>query len=306
VLVIRHASAKRIKPDGTQGGSRPDEEDLPELPTLPDLPETEDANEPAEATEPADTSDLEERLKDLISPNGGDGNEVTPSALSLSENGGDAAKLEEGITKTRSRWITADGKPIRVEQADPADVVRPGGEQAMKDPYGWAGADMGDSEIIALNRKKLEQGDPMMNIVLRDNDVVQVPTLEVGEFYVMGEISRPGVYSLTGREVTVKMAVAAAGGFGPLSWPENTILIRRVADNSEQIVPLDLQAIFQGERPDIMLKPNDVIAIGSDVRAPFYAVIRNAFRMTYGFGVIYDRNVAFPLRSTTSRRFTRW
>jgi protein involved in polysaccharide export with SLBB domain len=165
---------------------------------------------------------------------------------------------------------------------------------------------MGDSEIIALNRKKLEQGDPMMNIVLRDNDVVQVPTLEVGEFYVMGEISRPGVYSLTGREVTVKMAVAAAGGFGPLSWPENTILIRRVADNSEQIVPLDLQAIFQGERPDIMLKPNDVIAIGSDVRAPFYAVIRNAFRMTYGFGVIYDRNVAFPLRSTTSRRFTRW
>ncbi len=310
VLVIRHAPAKRVRADGSAvEGSGNGGGNLPDLPTLPDLPDTGGDEEPADANDtatPADTSDLDRRIRDLIDPEGGDANDVTPSALTLSENGGDGQKLREGAAKGESRWIRSGGESIRVEQVTAGDAIKPNGDDELKDPYGWAGTDMGDSEIIALNRKKLEQGDPMMNIVLRDNDVVQVPTLEVGEFYVMGEISRPGVYSLTGREVTVKMAIAAAGGFGAVAWPENTILIRRVADNAEQIAPLDLQAIFQGERPDVMLKPNDVIAIGSDIRAPFYAVIRNAFRMTYGFGFIYDRNLAFQLPNATSRRFTRW
>ncbi|MCK4625092.1 MAG: hypothetical protein KAV00_07275, partial [Phycisphaerae bacterium] len=38
------------------------------------------------------------------------------------------------------------------------------------------------------------------------------------------------------------------------------------------------------------LKPNDVIAVGSYWAATPLAVWRNAFRITYGFGFIYDRN----------------
>ncbi|MBL7133731.1 MAG: hypothetical protein ISS78_06505, partial [Phycisphaerae bacterium] len=146
-----------------------------------------------------------------------------------------------------------------------------------------------------------------MNIVKRDNDIVHVPSLDVGEFYIMGEVLRPGVYSLTGRQITLKMAVAAAGNIGGIGWPENSLLIRRIGGNQEQIIPVDLQAIFRGEDPDVFLKPNDVLAVGTDPRAAFFAVIRNAFRMTYGFGFIYDRNFADPRAFTpTSRRFTRW
>ena len=55
------------------------------------------------------------------------------------------------------------------------------------------------------------------------------------------------------------------------------------------------------------LKPNDVIAVGTDPRGIFYAVVRNAFRMTYGFGFIYDRNFANPsFRGLDSNRFSRW
>ncbi len=180
-----------------------------------------------------------------------------------------------------------------------------------KDPFGWAKAQRKDvSRIIAINLDKLRNGDPRMNIIVRDNDIIQVPTLEVGEFYVMGEVLRPGVYSLTGRKVTVKQALAAAGNMAPLAWPENSVLIRRVGNSEEQIIPLDIEAIFQGEESDIYLKPDDLIAVGTDVRAPFYAVIRNAFRMTYGFGFIYDRNFANSLLETggtpTGDRFTRW
>ena len=129
----------------------------------------------------------------------------------------------------------------------------------------------------------------------------------MGEFYVMGEVLRPGVFSLTGRKLTVKQAIVAAGNFAPLAWPENAILIRRIGNNQEQTIHLNLEAIFRGEEPDIFLKPNDIIAVGTNVRSVFFAVMRHAFRMTYGFGFIYDRNFANPYGLTLdSRRFTRW
>ena len=73
------------------------------------------------------------------------------------------------------------------------------------------------------------------------------------------------------------------------------------------MIPINLEDIFRGEEPDTFLKPNDIISVGTDVRAPFYAVMRNAFRMTYGFGFIYDRNFADPYSLTLdSKRFTRF
>ena len=182
----------------------------------------------------------------------------------------------------------AGGAPAKVPTS-PAKL--PTGPEAQKDPYGWMKYEMADAaRIIAINVDRLKAGDPAVNIVIRPNDIVNVPPLKVGEFYVMGEVLRPGVYGLTGRKVTVKMAVAAAGNLGPLSWPNNSVLIRRVGRDQEQIVPLKLNDIMAGKEPDIFLKPNDVVAVGTYWAAPFMAVWRNAFRMTYGFGFIYDRN----------------
>jgi hypothetical protein len=111
---------------------------------------------------------------------------------------------------------------------------------------------------------------------------------------------------LTGRRITIKMALAAAGNLGQVAWPANSLLIRRIGDSQEQMIPLDITAIFKNEKADIFLKADDVIAIGTDWRSPFIAVIRNSFRMTYGFGFIYDRNFADPAARVHSDRFTRW
>lgn len=189
-------------------------------------------------------------------------------------------------------------------QDQPADDAN--AQQA--DPWGWKKAQRGDrARIIAINARQLLQGDQRMNILIRNKDIIHIPPITTGEFYLMGEVARPGVYTLTGREITVKMAVAAGGNLGGLAWPENSVLIRRVDDRQEQIIPLDLEAIFRGHAPDIFIKPDDVIAVGTDWRAPFMAVFRNAFRFTYGFGFIYDRNFgeAAP-RGLDSRRFRDW
>ncbi len=201
----------------------------------------------------------------------------------------------------------------RLKPAIPAPPPTPTPLESPEDPFGWAKVQKTDLvRIIAINLKKLEQGDYRMNIVIRGNDIIRIPELEIGEFYIMGEVFRPGVYSLTGRKLTIKMAMAAAGNLGPLAWPENSVLIRRVGRNQEQQIPLNIENIMRGMDPDIYLKSNDVIAVGTSWQSTLLAVMRNAFRMTYGFGFIYDRNFADNLEGDfrsvypNSKRFKGW
>jgi protein involved in polysaccharide export with SLBB domain len=129
--------------------------------------------------------------------------------------------------------------------------------------------------------------------VIRPGDYINVPNIEPGEFYLLGHVGRAGVYSITGRKVTLKQAVAAAGGLDQVAVPRRCDLIRRVG-NTEVTVQVDLQRIFDGEQPDIFLKANDLVNVGTDAIAPFLAVTRNAYRGSYGWGFVYDRNLYNP------------
>jgi len=146
--------------------------------------------------------------------------------------------------------------------------------------------------VIAIPLDKLEAGDPRYNVVIHDGDTIWVPPPIQGEFYVMGNINRPGAYSLTGREITIRQAVAGAGGLGPLADPTRCELIRRIGGNQEQVLAVNLDRIFAGNEADIILKPDDILNVGTNPLMPFLAVLRNAFRATYGFGFVYDRNFA--------------
>ena len=161
------------------------------------------------------------------------------------------------------------------------------------DPFGWVQGNMSNLvRIIVISLPRLMEGDARQNIIIRDGDTIIVPGHKVGEFYVTGQVRRPGVYNLTARKITVKMALTAAGGFDPLAWPSNSVLIRRIGKDQELTIPLRLDQIMAGKEPDFFIQPDDVIAVGTHIAAPFLAVTRNAFRMTYGFGFIYDRNFA--------------
>ena len=56
------------------------------------------------------------------------------------------------------------------------------------------------------------------------------------------------------------------------------------------LVLIDLQKIFQGAQPDMYLKPDDQVMVGTNALAPFLLALRNGFRIAYGFGFLYDRN----------------
>ena len=153
-----------------------------------------------------------------------------------------------------------------------------------------AASGMGIPRVIRIPINKLKEGEPQYNIVIRPGDIINVPNIEPGEFYLAGHVGRPGVYSLTGRKVTLKQAIAASGGLDSVAIPRRCDLIRRIG-NTEVTVQVDLQRIFDGEQPDMFLKANDFVNVGTDAFATFLAVTRNAYRASYGWGFTYDRNL---------------
>jgi polysaccharide biosynthesis/export protein len=148
-----------------------------------------------------------------------------------------------------------------------------------------------DVRIIRVPIDQLRQyGELKYNVVIRPNDMIIVPDPVQGVYYMGGHVARMGVYSLSGQKVTLKQAWISAGGADDFAMPYRTEVIRRIGSNREVCVRINLGDILAMQQPDIYLKPNDVVYVGTHLIAPFLAAIRNSFRLTYGAGFLYDRN----------------
>jgi polysaccharide export outer membrane protein len=221
-------------------------------------------------------------------------------------------ELANGEEKGRIEWIFENGKwiPIRVGQAEPQrPTVGPEDKKTVppREPlketiptdFGWEqiGTAGVQTRVIRIPVDKFLAGDPRYNIMIRPGDSIHVPIDIVGDFYIGGNTNFQGAISLTGRPMTLKQAIFAAGGLGPLAWPKRCEVVRRIGKDEagrwrEEIVMVDLDKITRGEQPDFFIKPNDLINVGTHPTARWRAVLRNAFRATYGFGFVYDRNFA--------------
>jgi protein involved in polysaccharide export with SLBB domain len=204
----------------------------------------------------------------------------------------------------RIEWIFQDGRWTPVQIGEPRPTQEPAKEtagQPKKLPAGkeppalsWDQIGPGGFQrrVIRIPADKLLGGDPRYNIVIRSGDNIHVPVDIIGEFCIIGNVNNQGFINITGRPITLKMAIAAAGGLGQLAWPKNCEVVRRVGKKREEIVMVDLDKIAMGEQPDFFIKPNDLINVGTHPTARWRAVLRNAFRATWGFGMVYDRNFA--------------
>ncbi|MCP4589534.1 MAG: hypothetical protein GY842_02195 [bacterium] len=199
---------------------------------------------------------------------------------------------------TQPRWIYYNGKWIETEAPDSAPAVASAPvasvdpPQATQPSIDWAQvAGVSEQRVIKISAGALRDGDGRHNIVVRPGDAIRLASGEFGEYYIMGHVFRVGAYSLTGRAITLKTAVAAAGNLSPLAWPQHCTVYRRLGDR-EQMIQVDLDAIFAGKEQDFFLKKDDLVLVGTHPVSPFLAVLRSAFRMSYGFGFVYDRNFA--------------
>jgi protein involved in polysaccharide export with SLBB domain len=220
-----------------------------------------------------------------------------PKALEPS----DRPVTTQGGPNGGGEWTLRDGKWVRTDQgglqtvkpptaAAPAGPAQPSGLDKLPMEAQWEQAIQ--TRLIRIPADKLLAGDPRYNIIIKPGDTIHVPVDIIGEFVIGGNVNRSGYIDITGRQMTLKMAIAAAGGLGPLAWPKNVEVIRRIGTAREEIVMVDLDKIASGEQPDFFIKPNDMINVGTHPTSRWRAVLRNAFRATYGFGFVYDRNFA--------------
>jgi protein involved in polysaccharide export with SLBB domain len=182
----------------------------------------------------------------------------------------------------RDEWIAVDSGGDKSKKKH-ADVASPDTDTAVPEVI--------LERIIEIPWKRLKNGDSSYNIVVRPDDRIYVASSPMGNVYLRGAVARPGVFQLpaTGG-LTLARMIAAAGGLGPTAKPEKVSLTRRIGDNLEATVTLNLAAIMQKTEPDIFLRADDLISVGTDWGSTPMAIIRNGFRTSYGFGFLLDRN----------------
>ena len=145
--------------------------------------------------------------------------------------------------------------------------------------------------VIEVPLQPLLQGSAAFNIVVHPGDVIRLPSAPEGLVYVTGEVNRPGPYSLpaTGK-MTLRRAIVAAGKLSSIAIPERVDITRMIGPDRQATVMVNLRAIEEGTSPDIVLKNDDIVNVGTNFWALPLAVVRNGFRASYGFGFILDRN----------------
>ncbi|MBN2376944.1 MAG: polysaccharide biosynthesis/export family protein [Sedimentisphaerales bacterium] len=218
--------------------------------------------------------------------------EVVPEEA---EGGGSEKSLRAVRKNDRFYLVPAEGGELEEGEPEP-ESFEPPRELPTAPGVGSDWTDDGLSgqiqEVIEVDLKKLRGGDWRQNMVIRAGDEIQIPFNATGIFYVMGQVARPGPYSLAGEKLTLRQSIASAGPMTPLAWPSRCEITRRVGENREVTYRVNLEKLFAGTAPDVFLKPHDIINVGSHPVARWMAVIRQSFRTTYGFGFVYDRNFA--------------
>jgi len=266
---------------------------------------------------PVEFADLEEIDPVTFAEERASGKAIAPeSALEILEEADfrtvwqDSAKRGKSLKVIRkgNRFliVPAEGEPIaELPPGEPDEaelIIKPPVEPALPerveakrkaaptiDELGMAGL---AQELIRIDLKRLRGGDLGQNIIIRTGDDIHVPYNSIGFFSVMGQVARPGTFALGGQRLTLKQALASAGPMTALAEPSRCELTRRIGANREVTYRVNLKKLFAGAAPDVFLKEHDIINVGTHPLARWMAVIRQSFRSTYGFGFVYDRNMA--------------
>jgi len=209
-----------------------------------------------------------------------------------------AALLEGDPTDA---WLYVDGEfvpnheyvaPTEEEDASRQALVL----DSTASTVNWARV-AGDTNfhIIRIPAEELRTGAPTANIYVRAGDVIRVVSGEIGVYYVMGQVNRTGPFAFNSEPITLKAAIATAGGLAPLAWPDRCTVYRKLGQR-EQMIQVNLDRMFAGKEPDFFIHRGDIINVGTHPFAPFLQRIR-AMTLpnivnSLGFGFSYTRNFA--------------
>jgi polysaccharide export outer membrane protein len=117
----------------------------------------------------------------------------------------------------------------------------------------------GDNRIPVNILRIMQKGDVAQNIRLQPFDTVVVPNADA--VYVLGEVKTPGQVKYS-RDLTIVMAIAAAGGFTPLASVSRVTVLRGDSAKKETF-RVNVGDIMSdpADTKDIPLKPGDIVTV---------------------------------------------
>ncbi len=138
---------------------------------------------------------------------------------------------------------------------------------------------------IPVDLKKLyNEGDMTQNLLLEEGDVLYVPEDTVNRYYVLGEVMRPGLYTLRDN-MSVLSAVSVAGGASMRGSLKNVMLVRGDANNPEKRI-IDMNKLIKGDlSQDVALEAGDVVYV-AETSKPDWAKISQILNAISSVGVI--------------------
>lgn len=120
---------------------------------------------------------------------------------------------------------------------------------------------LGELEIIGLTKKEAEQ----MIVERLKPYIKEIPIVTVRmvnyKISVIGEVARPGTFTISNEKVNLLEALAMAGDMTVWGLRDNVRLIRESADGRQEIVTLDMNKAETILSPYYWLQQNDIVYV---------------------------------------------
>ena len=108
----------------------------------------------------------------------------------------------------------------------------------------------GESEVVKVDIKELQNGAMSLNLALRDGDTIFVPRAE--SIYVFGQVKNPGAYAVQQKDTTVLQALSLAGGVTDRGSTSRIKIVR----------------IVEGKKVEVKVKLTDLVKPGDTIMVP--------------------------------------
>jgi polysaccharide export outer membrane protein len=123
---------------------------------------------------------------------------------------------------------------------------------------------VGEVQATGRTPLKLEQeiASKLSSYISEPEVTVMVQQINSEKFNILGQVAKPGSYSLNG-SATVLDAIALAGGFRDFAKQKSIYILRQKPDGTQERISFNYKDVVKGKRPEqnIMLEPRDTVVV---------------------------------------------
>ena len=151
---------------------------------------------------------------------------------------------------------------LRQDAGNTIKVTRPGAGSNAPEPQSATGTEF---EVIDIRVSDLlEAHRPETNILVQPNDVISIPRAQM--VYVVGAVQKAGGFVISERDnISVLQALSLAGGLASAPAPQHSRILHGSGSTNRTEIAVDVKGILNGKRPDVLLKPDDILFIPTNM-----------------------------------------